>query len=128
MRALEDVDRAAKKIRSDRADDRGFGFARQMALDGKMMPKEVSKILDTLNQMPKGMRDIAIKSMVHFTAGLEASGQLPKSATDKLIDRLEDRWGELPKKVEKQAQKLADGVKKGPTAPPASPSATAAVQ
>ena len=78
-----------------------------------MVPKGVNQVLGTLDQLPKGMRGIAIASMVHFTAGLEASGQLPKGATNKLIDRLEDRWGELPKKVEKQAQKLADGVKKG---------------
>ena len=113
IKSIKETQQAAARARKDIAEDEGFGLARQMALDGKMLPQEVNKAMQRLDALPPKMRKFAIESMVHFTAGLEAAGQAPKGATDKLIDRLEDRSGELPKKVEKQAQKLADGVKKG---------------
>ena len=74
IRTIKDTQQAAARARKDIAEDEGFGLARQMALDGKMLPQEINKAMQRLDALPPKMRKFAIESMVHFTAGLEACG------------------------------------------------------
>ena len=110
--ALKDVNQKAAEFRQAQAERQGFGFARVLAEDGKLLKPEIKTIFNQLDAMPKKARDIAIKTMTDMARFLENSGKLPEGSTRKLVDAIRDKWGDLPGHAKKSGEQASNFLKK----------------